>query len=122
MSELQVEKIQSNGAARSPLWHVTPELDLFESGSEYLILLDMPGATPEGVSIQVQGTRVQIKAEQAASNPEREVARVAFERQIELPGEVDVDSASAKLEAGVLEIKIAKSASARRVKIAVKAN
>jgi HSP20 family protein len=137
MSEMQLEKTTTNGiaksppashgAAKAPLWNVTPELDLYESGNEYLIQLDVPGASAESVNVQVVGTRVFIRAEQAAgaapeANSTPAVALAAFERQLELPGEVDPDSASAELRNGVLEIRIAKSASSRRVKIKVNAN
>ena len=132
MSEMQLEKTTTNGvakaplASKAPLWNVTPELDLYESGNEYLIQLDVPGASADSVNVQVVGTRVFIRAEQAAataeSNTAAAVALAAFERQLELPGEVDPDSASAELRNGVLEIRIAKSASSRRVKIKVNAN
>jgi HSP20 family protein len=136
MSDMQLEKTTTNGIAKSPtanggakarLWNVTPELDLYESGNEYLIQLDVPGASAESVNVQVVGTRVFIRAEQAAgtapeANSAAAVALAAFERQLELPGEVDPDSASAELRNGVLEIRIAKSASSRRVKIKVNAN
>jgi HSP20 family protein len=130
MSEKQLEQTQTNGVAKAPLSHAlrraTPELDLYESGDEYLIQLDVPGASAESVNVQVIGTRVCVRAEQVASTPgatnQRDVALATFERQLELPGEVDPNSASAALQNGVLEIRIAKSASFRRVKIGVNAN
>lgn len=136
MSEVQLEKTTSNGvakaplpeggAAKAPLWRVTPELDLYESGDEYLIQLDVPGASADSVDVQVIGTRMLIRAKQAAPGPEATpaavVALATFERQLDLPAEVDPDSASAELRHGVLEIRIAKSASSRRVKIKVNAN
>lgn len=136
MSEMQLEKPTSNGvakaplpesgAARAPLWKVTPELDLYESGDEYLIQLDVPGASADSIDVQVVGTRMLIRAKQAAPVPEAipaaVVALATFERQLDLPAEVDPDSASAELRHGVLEIRIAKSASSRRVKIKVNAN
>jgi HSP20 family protein len=131
---MQLEKTQTNGVAKAPLqhvaWRVTPELDLYESGNEYLIQLDVPGASAESVNVQVVGTRVFVRAEQATSTPassaegteQPPIALAAFERQLDLPSDVDPNSASAELKNGVLEIRIAKSASARRVKIPVNAN
>jgi HSP20 family protein len=136
MSEMQLEKtttngvakapLAPNGVAKAPLWRFTPEMDLYESGDEYLIQLDVPGASTDSINVQVVGTRVFIRAEQAATaapeaNPAA-TALAAFERQLDLPGEVDPDSASAELRNGVLEIRIAKSSSSRRVKIKVNAN
>src|SRR5688572_456552 len=137
MSEMQLDKTTTNGVAKAPLapsgvakaplWRFTPEMDLYESGDEYLIQLDVPGASTDSIDVQVVGTRVFIRAEQAAgtapeANPAAAVALAAFERQLDLPGEVDPNSASAELRNGVLEIRIAKSASSRRVKIKVNAN
>lgn len=134
MSEMQLEKtttngvakapLASNGVAKAPLWRVTPEMDLYESGDEYLIQLDVPGASADSINVQVVGTRVFIRAEQAVAAAEANAAAAltAFERQLDLPADVDADSASAELRHGVLEIRIAKSASSRRVKIKVNAN
>jgi HSP20 family protein len=122
MSETQLDKAQTNGDLKAPLWRLTPDIDVYESDDEFLIQLDVPGASAESVNVQVIGTRVYVRAEQAAPREHMEVARAVFERQLELPRGVDVNSASAQLENGVLEIRLSKSASARRVKIAVNAN
>ena len=105
-----------------PIWQVTPELDVFESATHYLIVLDVPGATPESVNVQAIGTELHVRAQQAPAPGQGDVALAAFERHLELPGEVDASSASAKLRDGVLEINIQKSAAARRVRIPVNAN
>jgi HSP20 family molecular chaperone IbpA len=115
MSEMQKEVAPGNGTAngsaapseRQPLWRATPELDVYESSNEFLILLNVPGASPESVAVQVEGTEVYVRA---------------FERRFELPSEVDAASASAKLSDGVLQIQIQKSVSARRIRIPVNAN
>jgi HSP20 family protein len=122
MSEAQLNKTQTNGVLKAPLWRLAPDIDVYESDDEYLIQLDVPGASAESVNVQVIGTRVHVRAEQAAPRGQMEVARALFERQVELPGGVEANSASAQLEDGVLEIRLAKSASARRIKIAVNAN
>lgn len=105
-----------------PLRQATPELDVYESAGQYRILANVPGASPESVDVQVMGTTVHIRAEQASSTSHADVTRVAFERHLELPTELDANGASAQLRNGVLEIEIQKSAAARRVKIPVNAN
>jgi HSP20 family protein len=112
----------SQAAPKAPFWQATPELDVYESAGQYRILVNVPGASPESVDVQVVGTTVHIRAEQAPSTRHGDVALVAFERHLELPSEVDTSSASAQLRNGVLEIEIQKSAAARRVKIPVNAN
>jgi HSP20 family molecular chaperone IbpA len=136
MSDLQNENAPSNGApqaappqpARSPAapaqpaWRASPALDLYESDNELLVLLNVPGASPESIDVQVLGNQLHVRAEQAATAAYTDVARVAFERHFELPAEVDANSAAAELRDGVLEVRLRKSASARRVKIPVSAN
>ena len=131
MSDMQKDQAQTNGAPNvstaraagtAPLWQATPQVDAYESANEYLIVLNVPGASPESIDVQVVGSELFVRAEQAPSPRYTDVARTAFERRLELPSEVDADSASAKLRDGVLEILIQKSAAARRVKIPVNAN
>jgi HSP20 family protein len=112
----------SKQGSNTPVWQVTPELDVFENATHYLIVLDVPGATAESVDVQVMGTELHVRAEQAPAPGQADVALAAFERHLELPGEVDASSASAKLRDGVLEINVQKSAAARRVRIPVNAN
>src|SRR5688500_14004606 len=125
MSDVQLDRVSSpsngqrTGAAELPIWRVTPQCDLYESDGEFLVVIDMPGATVESLSVQIVGTELQLCAQRAPSPQGADVATTTFERSIQLPAEVDADSASANLEAGVLEIRVSKAASSRRVKIPV---
>jgi HSP20 family molecular chaperone IbpA len=87
-----------------------------------LLVIEVPGATVESLSIQIVGKELQLHAQRPASAGGSDVALTSFERRIELPAEVDANSAAAKLDSGVLEIRISKAASARRVKIPVNSN
>lgn len=122
MSEAQNPITETNGSPRVPTWRATPEMDVYESGSEFWIVLDVPGASAESVNVQVLGTELYVSAKQAPSPQRGDVALASFERRIALPADVDANSAVAELKDGVLEIKIAKSSAARRVKIPVNAN
>ena len=141
MSDLQNEKAPTNGApqarsaqpvasqpvasqpaASQPVWRATPELDLYESDSELLVLLNVPGASPESIDVRVIDNELHVRAEQAAAAGYGDVGRGAFERRIELPVAVDSSLAAAELRDGVLEVRLQKRASARRVKIPVSAN
>lgn len=122
MSELANDKAPQNGAPKAAWLHATPELDVYESDGEYLVILDVPGASPDSINVQVVGAELHVRAEQAAAPRHADVARAAFERHFELPSEVDPSSAVAELRDGVLEIRLQKSSAARRVKIPVSAN
>lgn len=116
------EVTPAQNAQKAAFWQATPELDVYESAGEYLIRLDVPGADPGTVDVQVHGAELHVQARQAASSRYSDVALASFQRHFELPGEVDAQSASATLADGVLEIRISKSVAARRVKIPVNAN
>jgi HSP20 family molecular chaperone IbpA len=135
MSHEQLDKISSepassntsqNGLSQRAMWRVQPRCDLYESDSGYLLVVDLPGATAESLSIQIVGTELQLRAQRATGSPSApegsDIAVTAFERRIELPAEVDAASGSAKLESGILEIRVAKAASARRVQIPINTN
>ncbi|HTV18280.1 MAG TPA: Hsp20/alpha crystallin family protein, partial [Polyangiaceae bacterium] len=122
MSNIQNDQAPQNGApsaeaaparAESAFWHATPELDVYESESAYLIHLNVAGASTESVNVQVIGAEVQVRAEQAPVAGRSDVALALYQRRFELPSDVDAASASAQLRDGVLEIRIQKSAAAR---------
>ena len=131
MSNIQNDQAPTNGSAsadaaparaESAFWQVTPELDVYENEGGYLIHLSVPGASPESVDVQVIGAEVQVRAEQAPVTGRSDVALSAYRRHFELPSALDAGSATAQLRDGVLEIRIEKSAAARRVRIPVNAN
>lgn len=112
----------SNGQRSAPTWRVTPHCDLYESDSEYLLVIDMPGASPESLSVELTGSELSIRAQRPPSTQGADVATTTFERRVELPSDVDGGSTSAQLQGGVLRVQIAKARSARRVKIPVATN
>lgn len=131
MSTIQKNQAPTDAAAttnaapspgRSAFWQVTPELDVYENESGYLIQLNVPGATAESVNVQVLGAQLHVRAEQAHLEGVKDIALSAFERHLELPSELDASSAAAELRDGILQIRIDKSAAARRVRIPVNAN
>lgn len=131
MSTIQNDHAPANGSSNgegassrveSAFWQVKPELDVYESESGFLIHLDVPGASAESVNVQVLGAELHVRAEQARLQGHPDVALSAFERHFQLSSDVDASSAAAELRDGVLEIRIQKSAAARRVRIPVSAN
>lgn len=129
MTTIQKNQAPTNGAATaapSPaqraFWQVTPELDVYQNERGYLIQLNVPGAAAESVNVQVLGAEVHVRAEQGRIEGVKDAALSAFERHLELPSELDAASATAELRDGVLQIRIEKSAAARRVRIPVNTN
>ncbi|MFC5049331.1 Hsp20/alpha crystallin family protein [Rubritalea spongiae] len=78
---------------------------LFSTDSGWLIRIDLPGFDKEDISLNYEDKSLILKAEQSA---EQEPQRPALSRRYALGEEVDVDSITAKLELGVLDITLPK--------------
>lgn len=81
-------------------------LDILEHADSYLVLVDVPGTPRESLDIEVienelKISRVEPQTDESA--PKRQVLRA-----LQLGKEVDPESVQAKLDAGVLEIRLDK--------------
>jgi HSP20 family protein len=121
MSEMNLQKTKTNGATTSKAhFRMTPAADIYESENEFLVHIDVPGVASDTIDVQALGAELTVRAQQSPATVDTEAAITAFERVVQLPGEVDASTASARVENGVLEIRIQKSPSARRTKIPVR--
>ena len=106
----------------------TPAMDVFESESDYTVVLDVPGATREQLKVAVEGRRVVLTSAvktpavppQGEGEPAAEAARPAgraiyreralpvFSRTVVLPADVDQAGSRARFDNGVLTLTLAK--------------
>lgn len=101
----------------------TPALDVSETETAYLVVLDVPGATREQLKVSVEGRRVSIETVDAAKPAEtdaaapkpdarralyRERSTSRYARTVSLPAEVDQAASQAKFENGVLTLTLPK--------------
>ncbi len=110
------------GAARFPA------LNVWEEGEEVWVEAELPGLNLKDLEIYVSGgNQLTVKGERKPNLPDngvwhrQERAFGAFARTLSLPFPVDADKVDARLENGVLRIRLNKHESARPRKIAVKA-
>ena len=91
---------------------VAPPVDIYESAEELLLQLDVPGATPETLQVQVEGRRLDV-------NLERGDGQADYGRAFTLPDALDPDAVRAELSAGVLVLHVGKrnTSRARRIPI-----
>jgi HSP20 family molecular chaperone IbpA len=109
----QIEQTRDHGAQR-----VSPAVDIFENPEQFLIVADLPGVDPEGLSVEYNPPELRVfgkPAERTGSEP------VVFERRFELGSGIDSQSIQANLSRGVLRIELKKSAALRPRRIAVHA-
>jgi len=90
--------------------------DLLESDDEYLLVVDVPGATAESTDVMVEGDRLRVEALREDPSPEGfepvdEPRAPALAFELPLPPDVTSEGADATVERGVLEIRLPRSGS-----------
>jgi HSP20 family molecular chaperone IbpA len=98
--------------------NLTPSVDVFENADEYLLLVDMPGATADSVVVQVEGGQIALEAQRSMQRAES----IRYRRQFQLPSTIDPDGISAELRDGVLHVHLKKSETAKRRVISVRSS
>jgi HSP20 family protein len=101
----------------------TPPVDIEETDDAYVIEADLPGAKREDVNIELEGNELQVTGEikQREGRFRRRTRRVGeFELRVVLPDGVDGSGVDAKLDHGVLTVRVPKAEKAQRRKIDVK--
>jgi HSP20 family protein len=105
-----------------------PPLNVWEEGDQVCVTAELPGLNLNDLEIYVTGgNQLTLKGERKPCAPEKGVwhrqerAFGAFNRSLTLPYAVDPDKVEARLENGVLQVRLTKHESARPRKIPVKA-
>jgi HSP20 family protein len=102
----------------------TPPVDIEETDDAYVIEAELPGVKREDVDIELEGNELQVSGEikQREGKFRRRTRRVGrFELRVMLPDGVDGGSVDAKLDRGVLAVRVPKAERAQRRKIDVTA-
>lgn len=93
-------------------WTVTPPMDVFENDDEYLLVGDLPGVRAEQLELRVERGVLILDTAGAAEDWE-------YRREFKLSDDVDAEAIGAKLDAGVLELRLPKRAEVKPRKIAI---
>lgn len=103
-------------------------VDIRDDGDSFVLEADLPGFTPDDVEIvaapellTIKGRRKAEAKKDAPKALRRERNDFAFERRFELPRGIDLDSVQAKLDAGVLTVRLPKRAADRPRTVTVRA-
>jgi HSP20 family protein len=103
-----------------------PPMDLVEEQDHFIVRADLPGMAEEDVSIELEDNVLTISGERTRSQEESnegyyrlERASGRFARSLTLPEAVDPESISARLEKGVLELKIPKPEERKPRRVAI---
>jgi HSP20 family protein len=121
------QSISGTGQLLSNMRPESIPIDVIERDNAFELRAALPGVRPEDVEVTVQGERVTIRAEArgaAESESENWIMREhrygVMQRSITLPVAVSSDNAEARIENGVLRLRLPKTqgVEARRINVA----
>jgi HSP20 family protein len=103
-------------------------LDIYETADDIVVRAVVPGVSPDGIDIQLQGGVLMLRAKseepvipEGATWLAHEVAPGTFIRQVTLPRAVEADKAQTTFDNGVLTLTLPKTADAKPKQIKVEA-
>lgn len=95
----------------SSAWGTLPTTDIYEEGGQLTIETALPHFKESEVDVQINGDRLEIKAEHSTQDEQstrnylrRESAQSSYYRQFALPKDIEIESADAHFENGVLKV------------------
>lgn len=132
MTQTQTKEIQKREALERaertrPGQIFTPAVDIFEHAEAITVMADLPGVSPENLSIDLNDGVLSLtgRVDAPESGEEVEVMREydtgTFYRQFTLPEAVDQSKIEARLTNGVLRLELPKAEAAKPRRITVKA-
>lgn len=102
---------------------VRPDLDVLEGEGELLLVADMPGVSPDSMTLTLDQQLLTMEGRWARHGVGEQVfaerTPVNYRRSLRLPTGLDLDAVSARLSHGVLQIHLpfAANPSPRRIEI-----
>lgn len=91
-----------NGRAARESDASAPAVDVFENDQEILIVADLPGVPADAIEVVLDGSELRLEGRREGRSPAR------LRRAFAVPPTVDPDRISARVEAGVLTLRLGK--------------
>lgn len=113
----EFEQVLSTGT--TPAGHWTPLVDVYETTSELIIMVELPGVKQEDIRVHLDGNELVLSGERRYAEPEGgQVHRVeraygSFQRSFQLPLTVQREAIKAVLREGVLSLRLPKAETAK---------
>jgi len=102
-----------------------PALNTWEDGEAAYVEAELPGMTMDDVEVYVLGRELTVSGERKIAEPQgaawhrRERSQGRFSRTLALPWDIDADRVEARLQDGVLSIKLPKAETSKPKKVKV---
>ncbi len=129
MDRLLQQSISGTGQLLSTMRPDAIPMDVVERDDAFEVRAAVPGVKPEDVEVVVQGERLTVRAESKREDEQRgdnwlmrEHRSGTLQRTITLPSAVSSDRAEARIEHGVLTLRLPKAQEARPHRISVNAS
>jgi len=109
-----------------PVVTITPLADIYETADAFVVMLDMPGATKESISIMMDGSSLVVKGAVTAIYRENasllcnECAIGSYQRSFNLSDGINRENVEAHYENGVLTLKLFKKEELKPREIRIK--
>lgn len=104
---------------------LTPEVDIFETKDEYVLEAEMPGVGKDGLELMLEGHVLTIVGHRNhdelhnATSVYRESDYCSYRRVFELDPAIDAGKINARMEQGVLKVRLPKAERVKPRKITV---
>ncbi|NSW53914.1 MAG: Hsp20/alpha crystallin family protein [Anaerolineae bacterium] len=102
-----------------------PRASIYETGGEIVVLVDMPGVTPDNIDITLEKNELKINGYINEMEPEgysliySEYGVGDYERSFVVPNDIDRNKIQAKMKNGVLELRLVRAEEFQARKIEV---
>jgi HSP20 family protein len=99
--------------------YVRPLVDIYSTGSEMVVLADLPGVQKDAVDVTVERDELDIEAKAAGRAEQESTLPWGYYRRFRLKTAFDRERIAAALENGILRISLPKAASEQARKVSV---
>ena len=110
-----VPQTQDAPAAATRARQLALPVDIYEGNDELLLLADLPGVEPEGLSVSFEAPDLRIEGKRGSGD-----SAAVYSRTFRVSEQIDPSGISAELAAGVLKLRLAKAAHSKPRKIEVR--
>lgn len=94
---------------------VAPPVDIYEGADALLLLADLPGVEPDGLSVNFEAPELHIEGRRGTGD-----SASVYSRTFRVSEHIDPNGISAELSAGVLKLRLPKAAHTKPRKIEVR--
>jgi len=117
------ERTAAETPTRAPAWAI-PRANIHEEKDNYVLDLEMPGVSKDGLEITVESNELTIVGRRSDPQPKgelvyRESRPVDYRRVFDLDPSIDVGKIVAKIESGVVKLTLPKAESVKPRRIEV---